>query len=287
MKTQARFSLLSYLEKQAPVFLDGSMEPMLHHLGFPAHFPAFSANLTHQEWVEQVHQAYAQAGAEILRTNTAGAYPIVLEALGLGERIEALNNNGMALLRQALPFHTIAAGSLAGLEGAEEASLFLQENCSQQGIYLSDTGAQLFILHDFASIEEISLAAEGLKRVSYADVLGHVRIHAHTDLDTLLRKMEYALQGKVDFLGVQAGVSAVDWSRVVSQAIERIGIVSVLLDEEDDIGYGEISESFQQTATTLVRSEVALIGGGVNTTPAHIQYLKECWEGDHPALSRR
>ena len=53
--------------------LDGAMGTMLQSAGLPLGKYPEALNLTHPEAVTAIHQAYAQAGANILYANTFGA----------------------------------------------------------------------------------------------------------------------------------------------------------------------------------------------------------------------
>jgi len=58
-------------------------------------------NSTEPEAVFRVHQAYIEAGAQIIETNTFGANRFKLEPLGLGEEVQRLNSRGVKIAREA------------------------------------------------------------------------------------------------------------------------------------------------------------------------------------------
>src|SRR5690348_18472118 len=58
-------------------------------------------NTTNGEEVFRVHQAYIEAGAQIIETNTFGANRAKLGAFGLGERVTELNHRGVKIAREA------------------------------------------------------------------------------------------------------------------------------------------------------------------------------------------
>src|SRR5512141_1961916 len=58
-------------------------------------------NVAQPEVVFRVHQAYIDAGAQIIETNTFGANRHKLEHLGLGAQVTALNHRGVKLAREA------------------------------------------------------------------------------------------------------------------------------------------------------------------------------------------
>src|SRR5262245_258608 len=72
-------------------------------------------NLTRPELVMHVHREYAEAGAEVLITNTFGASSLRLQALGREEDLEAVNRRAVELARavaESAPRPTWVAGSI-------------------------------------------------------------------------------------------------------------------------------------------------------------------------------
>jgi len=56
---------------------------------------------TEPEAVFRVHQAYIEAGAQIIETNTFGANRFKLAHLGLGDEVQRLNSRGVKIAREA------------------------------------------------------------------------------------------------------------------------------------------------------------------------------------------
>ena len=56
--------------------LDGAMGTMLYAKGFFLNVCYDELNLKQPKLVQEVHEAYVRAGAEILETNTFGANPV-------------------------------------------------------------------------------------------------------------------------------------------------------------------------------------------------------------------
>src|SRR3989304_9397793 len=59
------------------------------------------SNLQQPEAVLRIHLAYIQAGARLIKTNTFGANRAKLAALGLGDRVAALNQSAVKIAREA------------------------------------------------------------------------------------------------------------------------------------------------------------------------------------------
>src|SRR6478752_3696372 len=58
-------------------------------------------NITHPDRVRAIHQAYADAGAEVLLTNTFQANAEALARLGAGQGLTAVTRSALQLARSA------------------------------------------------------------------------------------------------------------------------------------------------------------------------------------------
>ncbi|HKT47615.1 MAG TPA: homocysteine S-methyltransferase family protein, partial [Candidatus Acidoferrales bacterium] len=86
--------------RDAILVADGAMGSMLYEILGPQRC-LDELNATQPEAVFRVHQAYLEAGAQILETNTFGANRQKLSAIGLGDRVAELNHRGVKIAREA------------------------------------------------------------------------------------------------------------------------------------------------------------------------------------------
>lgn len=100
--------LLELLESRI-VLLDGAMGTALEGAGLcAADFGGEALSgcsehlvLTRPEVVRKIHDAYLEAGADVVETDTFGATPLVLQEYGLSERALEINRRAAALAREA------------------------------------------------------------------------------------------------------------------------------------------------------------------------------------------
>src|SRR5204862_3496640 len=86
--------------KDSILIADGAMGSMLHEVvGAQRCFD--EVNTTEPEAVFRVHQAYIEAGAQVIETNTFGANRFKLAHLGLGDEVQRLNSRGVKIAREA------------------------------------------------------------------------------------------------------------------------------------------------------------------------------------------
>ena len=103
--------------KDAILIADGAMGSLLHEtVGAQRCFDEL--NSTEPEAVYRVHQAYIEAGAQIIETNTFGANRNKLSAFGLEDRVVEFNHRGVKIAREAreaAKHEVLIAGSIGPL----------------------------------------------------------------------------------------------------------------------------------------------------------------------------
>src|SRR6185295_7643796 len=106
--------LIDALEQRVLV-CDGAMGTMLYSRGIFINQSFDAMNLTQAELVQDVHQEYVRAGADILETNTFGANRIKLSSFGLADKLKAINAEGARIARRAAGDHAYVAGAIGPL----------------------------------------------------------------------------------------------------------------------------------------------------------------------------
>src|SRR4051794_17425019 len=92
---------LDALRSGRVLLMDGAMGTELQRAGLRPGECGEAWNLTHPGRVRAIHQAYADAGAEVLLTNTFQANPVALTPTGNQDRLVAVCRKGVELARHA------------------------------------------------------------------------------------------------------------------------------------------------------------------------------------------
>ncbi len=158
--------------KNSILIADGAMGSMLYEtVGTVRCFDELNA--TEPEAVFRVHQAYIEAGAQIIETNTFGANRFKLSALGLGEEVQRLNSRGVKIAREAREAasrEVLIAGSIGplgiGVQARHPEPEQILNIFHEQALALEERGVDLFILETFSYIEEILLAIDAIRSFS-------------------------------------------------------------------------------------------------------------------------
>src|ERR1700738_5647022 len=118
-------------------------------------------NSSEPEAVFRVHQAYIEAGAQIIETNTFGANRFKLGPLGLGEDVQRLHSRGVKMAREARESaarEVLIAGSIGplglGVQSRHPEPQEILDIFHEQAIALEERGVDFYILGQFFYIEE-------------------------------------------------------------------------------------------------------------------------------------
>jgi methionine synthase / methylenetetrahydrofolate reductase(NADPH) len=147
--------------KDSILIADGAMGSMLHDaVGTVRCFDEL--NTTEPESVFRVHQAYIEAGAQIIETNTFGANRFKLAPLGLADEVQRLNSRGVKIAREARESaarEVLIAGSIGplgiGVQARHPEPQQILAVFHEQALALEERGVDLFILETFSYIEEL------------------------------------------------------------------------------------------------------------------------------------
>jgi methionine synthase / methylenetetrahydrofolate reductase(NADPH) len=288
--------------KNSILIADGAMGSMLHEaVGTQRCFDEL--NSTEPEAVFRVHQAYIEAGAQIIETNTFGANRFKLEPLGLGDEVQKLNGRGVKIAREARDSATrevLIAGSIGPLgigvqarhpEPDEILGIF-----REQALALEERGVDLYVLETFSYIEEIILAIDAIRsfsglpivaQLTYSEegtIFGDMRPGA---VAALLKSKNVQIIGANCTLGPQSLLPILqELAGVDDLRISGMPNAGFPKREGDRIVYPKSSpEYFASFAREAAALGVRILGGCCGTTPAHIRAMAEAVKSLRPVKS--
>lgn len=145
---------------------DGAWGTELQARGLPPGETPDTWNLTHPEQVESVARAYAQAGSQIILTNTFRANRVAMHDCSEAE-LDAINRAGVTLSKQAagqtLVFASIGPMGKMLLSGEIDAAQ-ASAAFAAQAASLAAAGADALLVETMSDIEEARLAVEASRR---------------------------------------------------------------------------------------------------------------------------
>src|SRR6204780_2987934 len=136
--------------KHSILIADGAMGSYLHEsVGTIRCFDELNA--MEPEAVFRAHQAYIEAGAQIIETNTFGANRFKLAPLGLGDEVQRLNSRGVKIAREARESASregLIAGSMGplglGVQSRHPAPDEIQDIFHDRALALEERGVDLY-----------------------------------------------------------------------------------------------------------------------------------------------
>jgi homocysteine S-methyltransferase len=279
---------------------DGAMGSMLYEIA-GAQRCLEELNITQAEAVFGIHQAYLDAGAQIIETNTFGANRNKLTALGLGERVTELNHRGVKIAREAREaarHQVFLAGSIGPLGVVRHVIQLppdeMTEIFREQAAALEERGVDLFILETFSDVDELCSAVDAIRSFSQLPIVA---------------QLTYSEEGTT-FGGTRPADA---WEKLKGRHVQAIGanctigpqlLLPVLRDMAaaahlplsampnagfphrmgDRIVYPKSSpEYFALFAREAAEIGVRLLGGCCGTTPEHVRAMADAAKQFLPA----
>lgn len=286
--------------KDAILIADGAMGSMLHEVVGPQR--CFDElNTTEPEAVFRVHQAYIEAGAQIIETNTFGANRFKLAPLGLGDEVQRLNSRGVKIAREARESaarEVLIAGSIGplglGVQARHPDDKEILDVFYEQALALEERGVDFYILETFSYIEEVLLAVDAIRSFSGLPIVAQLTYSEEGTTHGDIRPSDAAAQLKnknVQVIGANCTLGPQALLRILQElaAIDDIRVSGMPnagfpKREGDRIVYPKSSpEYFAQFARDAAAVGVRILGGCCGTTPAHIRAMAEAVKSLRPA----
>ncbi|HLA80920.1 MAG TPA: homocysteine S-methyltransferase family protein [Thermoleophilia bacterium] len=156
---------------QEVLILDGGMGTFLQAVGLPRGSLPDLWSVERPEEVRQLHQAYIEAGADIIFTNTFGASRLRLEPSGWGHRVRELNRAAVMLARAASRGTALVAGDIGpcgpgattfrSLSGKAATSIFVEQIEA-----LASANVDLLAIETISDLEEMNAALSAARSVA-------------------------------------------------------------------------------------------------------------------------
>jgi methionine synthase / methylenetetrahydrofolate reductase(NADPH) len=285
--------------KDAILIADGAMGSLLHETVGPQRcFDELNTN--EPEAVFRVHQAYIEAGAQIIETNTFGANRFKLAPLGLGDEVQRLNSRGVKIAREARDSasrEVLVAGSMGplglGVQSRHPEPEEIQEIFYEQALALEERGVDLYILETFSYIEELLIAIDAIRSFSGLPIVAQLTYSEEGTTFGDLRPADAAAQLKNKNVQVIGANCTLGPQALLPILQELAGVADVRVSgmpnagfpkrEGDRIVYPKSSpEYFALFAREAAALGVRILGGCCGTTPAHIRAMADAVKSLRP-----
>lgn len=289
-------SFLSSLSQPHKLILDGATGTELNRRGVDTGLPLWSANalLTDRglEILQQIHEDYLRAGADIITANTFRAHRRALAPSGNADRALELTRRAVKTVRAAIAaVHAetpkFIAGSISTLEDCYRPDLVpsdeeLQCEHAERIDHLAQCGVDLILIETVNTVREAAVMA----RISVATGLPAAvsfvcnREGKILSGESLTEAANKLLSLGVSILGVNCGPTA-DLLKPLAELRQVCGAAFPLI-AYGNIGYADDKVGWVNTDAENPEAycrhvsgwDVKIVGGCCGTTPEHIRQLK-------------
>ncbi|MFP4167087.1 MAG: homocysteine S-methyltransferase family protein [Opitutales bacterium] len=276
---------------------DGGMGTQLLSLGIKSGDCSMLWNVDRAGDVRMIHDAYLNAGSELLTTNTFGGSSLALERHGLADRAAELNRAGARIAREAAGDRAWVLGDVGpfgdfleplGDTTADE----LRASFRAQIEALLEGGADAILVETMSDPAETEVAIQAAREAAPdAPVLA---THAFQKTgpgvfntmmgSTVEETVRRSIDAGAHIVGTNCGTSLDldDYVELGKQLVAAAGATPVMVQPNAgaptmrgaETVYEATPEQFGVTAGSLLDVGVRIVGGCCGTTPEHLAYCR-------------
>jgi len=284
--------ILSRLNSDRVIVSDGAMGTMLQDAGLPAGASPEAWLLENPDPVRGVHNAYVEAGAELILTCTFGGTRTRLERPGLAERVAEVNRRAVEIAREAAGSEAYVAGDIGPLgEFLAPLGKITYEQAvdifAEQATALAEAGVDVLYIETMSALDEVRAAVEGAQQAeSGLPVFATLSFDSHGRTNMGVRPEQAAealLALGVDALGANCGATLEMTEGAVTK-IHEVAPDAILIAKPNagkpytvgrEVVYDATPEDMAEYARKFVALGALVVGGCCGSTPAHIAAIVE------------
>ncbi|MBN8237336.1 bifunctional homocysteine S-methyltransferase/methylenetetrahydrofolate reductase [Halobacillus kuroshimensis] len=272
---------------------DGAMGTLLYSYGVDQCFEEL--NLSHPEEVKSVHDAYVQAGADLIQTNTYGANYIKLGRYGLEDHVKEINTAAVQLARHAAGDKAYVLGTVGGIRGVQKQAVSLEEikrSFREQLYCLLFEQVDGLLFETFYDLEELSTILSIARKETDLPLIAQISMHEPgvlqdgtplPDALTHLEKIGADVTGINCRLGPYHMIQSLEEVPLPEKAFLSVyPNASLPAFQDGRLVYATDPSYFQKSARALYDQGARIIGGCCGTTPEHIEAIASKVKGKAP-----
>ena len=290
--------------RQGVLIADGAMGSLLYD-AFGQQRSLDELNSSHAEAVFRIHQAYIEAGAQLIETNTFGANRHKLAPLGLEDRVAELNHRGVKIAREAREAakHEVLIAGSVGPAGAIRQVRELPPDrifaiFREQAGALEERGVDLFLLETFSDADELVAAIRAIRSFSRLPIVAHLTFSQEgttfgglcaSDAWEKLKDQDIQAVGANCTVGPQSLLPTLrELARCAPLPLSAMPNAGFPQRAGDRIVYPKSSpEYFALFAGEAAEVGARIIGGCCGTTPDHVRAMAEAVKDMRPGSPGR
>lgn len=284
-----------FLQKlsQQPLLCDGAMGTMLFAKGASSEQCLEYLTISRPGWVTEIHQAFAAAGADVIKTHTFGANRVRMSDYDLTHKVRELNFKAVKLVRDVREVTgrgLFIAGDVGPLGkrlypygpiSIEEAHAAFEEQVS----VLWEAGADLLLFETFSEIAELEIAVRAARQVCDLPIVASTTYNQDGLTGSGISPAEAAHRLRsagADLVGINCSVGPAPTLEVLKHlhrsepdvhlsCMPNAGFPERV---EGRFSYPAGPEYFARHVQPFLENGARLIGGCCGTTPMHIHAMR-------------
>ena len=286
-------TLMQELKTRPVQVSDGAWGTALQNRGLEMGACPEMWNIDHPGEIRAIAEAYRDAGAQLLTTNTFGGTRFKLGMRGLEDRVAEINRAAAAIAREVMGPDAHILGSigpsghmlLTGDITEEE----LYEGFAEQAKALEEGGADVAVVETMSAIDEASIAVRAARENTRMEIICSFTYNLLPDgqyrtmMGVSPTEMAAALlDAGADIIGTNCTLGPKEMVGVVQELRAAAPDTPVLASpnagsptrtEEGEDVFPETPESMAEAAPALLDAGVNILGGCCGTTDAHIRAI--------------
>ncbi len=280
-----------FLDSKEFVLLDGAMGTLIQKSGVNYESVPETLNITHPKLIESFHKAYADAGSDIVYSNTFGANAYKLKDSGYS--VEQIIKSGISNAKNAVKgtdcLVALDIGPIgqllepAGSLSFDDAYEYFKEQI------IAGNDADVIVFETMTDLYELKAAVLAAKENSSKPVIATMTFERNGRTFTGVSPAAQAvtLSGLgVDALGVNCSLGPDELEGVVSEISKYTDLPIVIkanagLPDPNSNEYDILPDKFADCVLSLLKYGVKIIGGCCGTTPEYIKEIKKVLEHEH------
>ena len=278
----------NWIESEKPILADGALGTMLHMKGISIESCFDELNLTNPNVVLEIHQAYVNAGVQIIETNTFGANRYKLSEYRLENRVHEINVAAVKIAKkaaQSVLHDVLVAGSvgplgvrLAPLGRIKESEAFAA--FQEQIAALVSADVDLIIIETQNDLQEAIQAVRAARSVTDRPIIATMTF-TRDDRTLLGETPEHVAatlyESGADVIGANCSEGPAQLLRIIRKMKQAVpqAVYSVMPNAGwperifGRIMYPATPDYFSEYARAFQEAGAKIIGGCCGTTPEH------------------
>ena len=283
---------LEALDKR-PLLFDGAMGTLLFARGASSEQCLEELVISRPEWVSEIHQAYAAAGADVIKSHTFGANRVRLADHGYAERVRDFNFRAVKLVRDVREVAGRAifiAGDIGPLGKRLEPVGNLtpaqaEEAFREQILALWEAGADLILFETFSDLDELAIGVRTARTVCDLPVVASMTFSEDSltpggaNPATVVATLAEA---GADVVGVNCSVgpaqmmATIEAMHTAAPNVRLIAMPNAGFPERVDgrFMYPASPEYFGRRVPEFLALGACAVGGCCGTSPMHVRVMR-------------